>query len=238
MSNKIYVFGDSVLKGVVLDEQYGKYVVDAPLDACALSKLAGQELVNRSTFGATIIRAKRVIERTLKRKEDCGVAVLEFGGNDCNFDWAAVSNNPQADHQPATDPDEFAKIYEEIVRDLQAQGVQVVVANLPPIDSEYYLDYLVDSGLDRQSLLSFLGDVGRISRFQELYSNISERVAQKTGALLVDLRSRFLRLQNYRDHICRDGLHPSPAGHQVIYESLVDFIRSPDAQGIIQGINA
>lgn len=231
MSNKIYVFGDSVLKGVVLDEDLSKYRVLKHDPMNKLSQAIGRDMVNRSMFGATINKAKEVIHRTLKRSHDCEVAVLEFGGNDCNFNWPEVSANPDADHRPVTDPGHFAERYEEIIRDLQSRSIKVVVMNLPPIDSEYYLDFLVDSGLDRASLLRFLGDTSMISRFQELYSNMSERVADRTGALLVDVRSRFLKLKNYRDYICKDGLHPSSLGHHVIYEAFVEFIKSPDAIG-------
>ena len=230
MSNKIYVFGDSVLKGVVLDENLGKYKVMPAESTRELARLSGRDLVNRSIFGATITKARQVIKRTLKRKDDCETAVLEFGGNDCNFQWQQVSDNPGADHVPQTDPDRFIQVYEEIIRDLQACGIKVIVMNLPPIDSEYYLDYLVNSGLDRQSLLEFLGDTAMISRFQELYSNLSERVALRTGALLVDVRSRFLKLRNYREYICLDGLHPSAEGHRIIYEAFADLVRSPEAQ--------
>ena len=230
MSNKIYVFGDSVLKGVVLDENLGKYKVIPAESTRELARLSGRDLINRSIFGATITKARQVIKRTLKRKDDCGIAVLEFGGNDCNFQWQQVSDKPGADHVPQTDPDRFIQVYEEIIRDLQARGIKVVVMNLPPIDSEYYLEYLVNSGLDRQSLLEFLGDTAMISRFQELYSNLSERVALRTGALLVDVRSRFLKLRNYREYICLDGLHPSAEGHRIIYEAFADLVRSPEAQ--------
>lgn len=230
MSNKIYVFGDSVLKGVVLDENLGKYKVIPAESTRELARLSGRDLINRSIFGATITKARQVIKRTLKRKDDCEIAVLEFGGNDCNFQWQQVSDNPGADHVPQTDPDRFIQVYEEIIRDLQACGIKVIVMNLPPIDSEYYLDYLVNSGLDRQSLLEFLGDTAMISRFQELYSNLSERVALRTGALLVDVRSRFLKLRNYREYICLDGLHPSAEGHRIIYEAFTELVRSPEAQ--------
>lgn len=233
MNNKIYVFGDSVLKGVVLDERLGRYKVITAESARELAKLSGRDLVNRSTFGATITKAREVIKRTLKRKDDCEIAVLEFGGNDCNFDWQQVSDNPRTNHLPQTDPDQFVQVYEEIIRDLHARGIKVIVMNLPPIDSEYYLEYLVTSGLDRRSLVEFLGDTAMISRFQELYSNLGERVAERTGAMLVDVRSRFLKLRNYRDYICLDGLHPSAEGHRIIYEAFADFVRSPEARQLL-----
>ena len=38
---------------------------------------------------------KKKLESYIKKHEDIFAVVIEFGGNDCDFDWAKVADNPK-----------------------------------------------------------------------------------------------------------------------------------------------
>lgn len=100
---------------------------------------------------------------------------------------------------------------------------------LPPIDAERYLAFLGRNGNDPKQILRWLGDVQRIYRFHESYSNAIVRIAEETGCPLVDVRSYFLDQPRFRDLICIDGVHPSEAGYKLIFQAFTDFISNNPA---------
>ncbi len=63
LSKDAFVFGDSIARGVILDDQ-GSY---RPLKDCFASLAAkelGVALVNKARFGCTIAKGREIIERT------------------------------------------------------------------------------------------------------------------------------------------------------------------------------
>ena len=60
-----------------------------------------------------------------------------------------------------------------------------------------------------------------IYRWQAMYSRMAEQTARETGAALVDLRGAFLRDgRSPEELLCLDGIHPSRAGQELMYETL------------------
>ena len=215
------IFGDSVGKGVVLSDT-GRYASGSP----DINSLTGRDditLKNYSRFGF-------VTEKTLWLIEKCGDEIassdavfIEVGGNDCDFDWKAVAQNPEGEFDPKTPPEEFCALYADLVRGLQKRGVTVALMTLPPIDAERYLHWVASGEQERKNILRWLGDVQRIYRFQEMYSGLVARVAAETGALLADVRTSFLQRRDTGALLCGDGIHPNAAGHQLLFDTLCDF---------------
>lgn len=94
-NNKVMVFGDSVSKGVVYD---GREL--SVLDNGVVKQVTDHyrvEFKNISVYGQTLKRLydRRIIDKHLKEMSDEDAAltyvVLVIGGNDCDFDWAAVA---------------------------------------------------------------------------------------------------------------------------------------------------
>ena len=83
--------------------------------------------------------------------------VLEYGGNDCDYDWAAISAHPQGIHQPHTPLPEFVRCCREMIRMLRARGILPIVMSLPPIDAQRYFDWFCRQGLDKPAVLRWLG---------------------------------------------------------------------------------
>ncbi len=214
----VTVYGDSILKGVLFEN--GKYVVDHGW-VDRLAERFGLRVANRARFGSTLPKAMARIEKDCETPcaED-EIALLEFGGNDCDYDWAAVAAAPEAAHECKTPPEPFFDCYRRAIRLLRASGRRPVLTTLPPINAELYLRFLCRDGLSREAILRWLGDVERIYRWQECYSDVAEQLSREEDAPLIDLRRPFLRdARSPAALLCADGIHPSRLGQELIYQA-------------------
>ena len=214
----VTVYGDSILKGVLLED--GKYTVERKWQDALIERF-GLRIVNRSRFGSTLPKAMARIEKDSETPcEEPEYALLEFGGNDCDYDWAAVAAEPEGEHSCKTPPSLFLACYRRAIRLLRESGRKPVLTTLPPINSELYLRFLCRDGLSRPRIVRWLGDVERIYRWQENYSQMAEQLAREEATPLIDLRRPFLQDTRAPSALlCADGIHPSRLGQKLIYQS-------------------
>ena len=189
---KLKIYGDSILKGVMYSEELKRY----RLYGYRFDELAarGVEVENNCKMGATVDKGFEIMRDTLS---DCGkdtVVVMEFGGNDCDYNWKAVSENPDIPHFCNTPEDKFIETYRKAIKYALDRGADVRVCTLVPIESGKFMDWIT-RGLSYDTILGWLGDVNMLARWQEYYSRLSERVAAEAGVPVLDLRTAFLRAQ-------------------------------------------
>jgi acyl-CoA thioesterase I len=213
---KIGVWGDSILKGVIFDEVRNSYQLLTSSCAELVSRGLGLQIINRSRFGCTIDKGAALLEKALANQLDCEYVLLEYGGNDCDFDWPAVAAAPGRPHQPHTALPEFIRELRRLVGLLRQHRIEPILMSLPPISGDGYLDFLVGKGLDRQALLHFLGDAQQIYRFQESYSLAVTGIALQERTLYIPMREAFLARHDSPALICSDGIHPNEAGHRLM----------------------
>ena len=103
---KLIIFGDSIMRGVLLDE--GKYICPSE-ERRAREETTGLEIESCCKFGATIDKAQTIIQRRIAKGGLPARCLVEFGGNDSDFDWAAVAAAPYGEHQCKTDPEDFVR---------------------------------------------------------------------------------------------------------------------------------
>ena len=190
--NKLYLIGDSVMKGVMLLSAQPKYKIYSDSGFSGLES-QGVEITNRSRMGATVIYGKDTLERTLRDTPEGSAVIFEYGGNDCDFNWKAISDAPEAEHQPNTPNELFKSTYRDCIRMARERGMHVAVTNLIPLDADKYLDW-ISRGLNRENILRWLGDASMLYRWHEFYSKTVEDLAREEGCPLIDLRGEFLPL--------------------------------------------
>ncbi len=214
---KIKIYGDSILKGVTFNEELNRY----KLCGYKFNELAenGIEVENNCKMGATIEEGFKIMQDTLGECDKDTVVILEYGGNDCNYNWSAVADNPNGDFLPNTPAERFQRVYLDMVNYARSKGAVVAICNLVPIDSQRFMNW-VSRGLNFDNILNWLGDINRIARWQEYYSHIAEKVAMIAKCPILDLRSSFLSHCSMPKMIGIDGIHPSPEGHSLIKEEL------------------
>ena len=213
----VTVYGDSILKGVVFEN--GRYTVAHEWER-KLTERFDLRVTNRSRFGSTLPKAMARIEKDSEVKTENEYALLEFGGNDCDYDWAAIAAAPEEAHACKTPPERFMDCYRRAIRLLRRSGRTPVLSTLPPINAELYLSFLCRDGLSRENIIRWLGDVPRIYRWQENYSQMVEEVAREEGTPIIDLRRPFLQDSRAPSALlCADGIHPSRVGQGLIYRA-------------------
>jgi len=229
------VFGDSILKGVQIDDDNNRYHVDNNIDVEMLEKKFLLNISNFSKFGCTISKAFALIEKRFKSGElNCDAIVLNLGGNDCDFDWKAVSERPEEEHQPNTPLDVFTETYKNIIEYLKEKGIRPILTTLPPLDAQKFFDWFCGGLEKKANVLDWLGGVEAIYRWQENYSRTIEKIAEETGTLLVDLRGAFLKHRKLEHLLCADGTHPNTEGQRVITQGFLEFIEIERDRGKIQ----
>ena len=216
---RVTVYGDSIMKGVLLEG--GRYVVNR-LWETKLAEMFHLTIQNCARFGCTIQKILPVIRRDSRERylpEE--LAVLELGGNDCDYDWAQISQAPEAEYDCKTPPREFMDRYREAIRLIRESGRTPVLMNLPPVHSERYLRFICRNGLSRQNILRWLGDVDAIYRWQDKYSQMVEQLAREEKTRLIDLRRAFPKdAGSLEPLLCDDGIHPSRSGQKLIFDTL------------------
>lgn len=222
---KIAIFGDSILKGIQINPHNNRYHVENHIDVELLSEKYSLSIENNSKFGCTITKGTSLLESRLEQGMICDTIILEYGGNDCDFNWKAISERPYDEHTPNTPLDVFVETYTRAIAKLNGMGVRVVLTNLPPLEPQRFFDWFC-KGLNKANVLEWLGNVSTIYRFQESYSRAVERVAFETNCLLVDLRGAFLRNRRIDNLLCEDGTHPNTEGQRIITGAFLEFAES------------
>ena len=221
---KLEIFGDSILKGVMYSEEQKKYKLCQDSKFSELTQY-GIEVKNNSKMGATITDGLNIMSRRIDSIDKDTIVLLSYGGNDCDFMWNEISNNPNGKFFAKTPENEFIEKYETAVNYAKSKGAEVVIASLIPIDADKYMNW-ISRNLNYDNILSWLGDVSMLYRWQEHYNYVVENIASKLNCKQIDLRSGFLLNHNYSGLLCADGIHPTQYGHSIIKSTLSQFMQT------------
>ncbi|MGM9767998.1 MAG: SGNH/GDSL hydrolase family protein [Candidatus Cryptobacteroides sp.] len=231
LENKIIVsFGDSVMKGIVTENEgndYGdklRYVISDKSFTSLCEKRLGARITNFGRFGNTARRGLRDVKRHFLQIEDAQYALLEFGGNDSNYDWKAISENPGGDFEPDTKPAEFFSFYREMIDTVRSAGCSPLVLTLPPVDPVKFFRNITKAFEPEKmrNVLDWLGgSVNPISNWHEMYNLELYRLAASCNVPVIDITSCFLSKRNYSDYLCEDGMHPNEKGHRLISDAII-----------------
>lgn len=224
---KITVFGDSIPKGVFLEnKKLRKTEVNA---VQILEQNYGINIDNRSNFGQTLARLinKGEVEKFVNTLDThkYNLVVFCIGGNDADYDWQSVATTPLSQHGANTDINNFETILESSIKLLQSKGVRVAVTTLLPVDSKRFFDNVICSLADGEQVLKFLnGDLSNISRHQQCYNDCILKVAMRNACDIIDLRREFCMKNDYLDYMCDDGIHPNAHGQMLMADTVASYI--------------
>ncbi len=219
MINSICIFGDSVAKGVIFDGVKKKYRLLRESFANIIESQQNISILNFARFGCTISAGSKILGKHQKELSGFDYTILEFGGNDCDYNWEAISENPSQHHLCNTPIAQFTEKYLDLINRVRQNGGKPVLLNLPPIDPKRYFHW-ISKGLNGKNILSFLGEIETIYQWQEMYSLAVEDMAKREQVPLIDIRSDFLRNQCFSDYLCEDGIHPNERGHLLISKAI------------------
>lgn len=221
MKKNIVVWGDSLARGVIYDDEKKRYRISPVCAANIISEKTGAVITNRSHMGMTSAQGLSQMQDDIARGIGGDVAFLEFGGNDSDFDWKAISEAPDAEHLPKTVISQYEEDMCRMIELSREHGMEPMLATLPPLMADRYFEFFSRNGLNRGNILHWLGDVNKIYRFHERYSLAVARIASKYNCRIMDLRTAFLDKWDARPYFCADGIHPNDAGQRLIGETIL-----------------
>jgi len=223
---RFIVTGDSISKGIVFDEEKGRYSILEDNYVNLLRQRLKGMVCNAAKFGNTVIKGLgRLQNEVLRINPD--VVLIEYGGNDCDFDWEEIARNPESHHVPKTDFNVFRTMLTETINSLKEKGIAPVLLTLPPLDADRYFKWICKNNpLAGSNILKWLGSVTKIYWWQERYSSAIMQIAQETRTIWIDIRAAFLQQPDFRRFFCLDGIHPNREGHRLIAEKIIEFVRN------------
>lgn len=222
MIDSICIFGDSIIKGVIFDGIRGRYTCLKNSFANIFGLSTGIKVDNYAKFGCTITTGKILIEKHAAELPGYKYTALEFGGNDCDFDWAAISERPDEKHMAKTPIADFEVLYSNVIDSVVASGSRPVLFSLPPLNAHRYFSW-ISKGLNAENILRWLGDVEHIYRWHEMYNLVVVKLSAIKRVPLIDIRGAFLESRNYLSLYCEDGIHPNEAGHALISDVIKSY---------------
>lgn len=223
---KIFAFGDSVMKGVTTDPELLsqgiiKYKVCENNFVNSCATFLGIPIENLSRFGSTITGGLSYLDRHFAKISAGDIVVLEFGGNDCNYNWAAISRDPEGEHRPQLTLEEFRLTYNRVLDRLEERKAVPVLLSLPELEPQLFFDH-VTKGLDRENILRWLhGDIHTISNWHEQYNLEVFKIAARRNLRVIDISTAFLSQKEIRRYVCADGMHPNEEGHRLIAQAIL-----------------
>ena len=224
LKNKsIVVFGDSILKGVVTNTE-SEHIFDiTENNSLALAqKELGFELDNRSIYGNIITKGQQKFNKWLEKGGKADICIIEFGGNDCDYDWAPISENPSGTFLQKVPLADYLRILDEMVNACRANKITPLLMTMPALVADRWLE-TVSKGLSRENNLKFLGGFyDKLYRNHEIYNAHLVKYAFENHVQFVDMRLALLESPDYRNLMCLDGIHPNEAGYKVMADVWVE----------------
>ncbi|NLC32263.1 MAG: SGNH/GDSL hydrolase family protein, partial [Clostridiales bacterium] len=153
----IQFWGDSIFKGIVFDEIRGRYVILKKSAARLIGEAFNIPIINNSLMGRTApegLEALRLQEEPL----DNTLVLIEYGGNDCDFNWEEVAAQPNREHLPNTTLAQFSESLKQTVELVRRRGGLPIFCTLPPLDAVRYFEW-ISRGLSKEGILKYLGEV-------------------------------------------------------------------------------
>lgn len=226
-----YMFGDSLMRGVMPDEAWNYH----SSEAIGFEKMQAQYNMKFLNFAMPTFTSERVkmwLTQIISSHPVPDVAFLECGGNDCDYDWKSICEGRcDYEHRHRVAPQDFKKNYEDMIHLLQEKGAAVTAVIAPPIAIEVYLSHLLESGVDKDIMSEYVNSVQQMQDEYAEYGDIMRAVAKENGCEILSLRESFLALGDMKAYYSKDGMHPNEAGYALIRGDFEKYFAS--AAGII-----
>ena len=221
---KATALGDSITKGVVLTDQ-DKYTVTQQSFMDMVGEKLGMDIVNCGKFGSTVSMGDKIISRHIKDISESNYTFIEYGGNDCDFEWMKIADAPAEDYAPKTSLEDFRVRFIGLIKRIRELGSTPVIISLPPILSDRYFSYFSSRMTERQkeNVIRWLGgDVGIISRWHETYNRSLFVIAGQTQTEIIDVTAPFDTFRgDLKTLFCADGIHPNVHGYRLIADAII-----------------
>lgn len=218
--NKTYtIFGDSIAKGIISNNSK---IQNANTNSVKLIEdFFNIKINNISKYGLSLSKfiEKNMLDNYITNLDKTKTNFVFFclGGNDADFNWKEVGENPFIPHSMKTPLSTFSKMLDEVVKKLKENNVIVVLSTIMPINSNLYFKNVISKIADGKNVLKYLeNDLTNIHRVQECYNNEIIKCALRNNCELLDVRTPMVMTRDYMKYFCEDGIHPNQEGYNYL----------------------
>ena len=222
---KVAALGDSVTKGVILTEA-NKYSLAEHSYLDIVARVLDLQVSNYGRFGSTVDMGDAMIRRHSDEIARSEYTFIEYGGNDCDFDWIRIADSPMGDYTPNTKLEDFKVRFVRLINKIRELGSKPIIISLPPILSTPYFSFFsrLMSEEQKKNVIDWLGgSTDVISRWHESYNRALFMIANETQTPIIDITTPF---DTFRGDItslyCADGIHPNAQGHKMIASTIIN----------------
>ena len=211
---KLVVFGDSILKGVITIPNSGKLFDTTENDSLTLAqKELGFELDNRSIYGNITSKGLLKLQKFFDKGESADFCVIEFGSNDCDYDWSTlVQKVPLEDY--------LANLTAMVKLCREHKVTPLMMGLIPYVCDDWFKTII--KGHDEAAILNFLGgNAETLGKNQLIYKNAQADFVQKNNVQFLDPWTIF---QGHKELMCYDGIHPNEEGYQQLSKAWIKFL--------------
>lgn len=211
---KLVVFGDSILKGVITIPNSGKLFDTTENDSLTLAqKELGFELDNRSIYGNITSKGLLKLQKFFDKGESADFCVIEFGSNDCDYDWGTlVQKVPLEDY--------LANLTAMVKLCREHKVTPLMMGLIPYVCDDWFKTII--KGHDEAAILNFLGGSAEtLGKNQLIYKNAQADFVQKNTVQFLDPWTIF---QGHKELMCYDGIHPNEEGYQQLSKAWIKFL--------------
>lgn len=227
---KICAFGDSVMKGTILESVNPlQYVLPPMTFTDIVAENLGIQINNYARFGSTIATGEKILLRNIADIPQYDYTLFKFGGNDCDFNWPAIAAEPGRIHDPFTPVTEFMIKYERLIDRVRCLGSSPIILSLAPVEPHNYFRHitrnLTESG--QKNVLDWLGGTPNFIReWHEMYNIKLMGLSAHLGVPIIDITSSFYSRPSYGKMMCEDGVHPNLEGQKLMASALCEGLRN------------
>ena len=225
-ANQIVVWGDSIMRGLVLDSKTHKYsLLNGNSSISGLEHDLTISVKNLAFCGMDSKKGLEKMAKNITKIEPGTVAFIGFGGNDVDHPWMKIAEEPEKEHNSNVPLKNFEENIRNMVLLSRQRGLIPVLITLPPIHSRRYFNWFCQNIPNKDNILKWLGDIELIHKTHAAYSAIISKVAENLNCHLIDIRRAFMEKKDFKEYLCDDGIHPNQEGHNLMRQVYVNYMR-------------
>lgn len=198
----VSVIGDSLLKGIIYNENKNIYNVLENNCISLLEEESNLNINNYSICGLNIDNLNKYFKLVLNKSKD-EIIILEIGSD--SFEQDLLTN----DFKPLYTIGKFNRILKKIIKTTKKDNRNIVFTTIPYIsNSKFYRFVSGKKGVRNQK------GILEINNFIEEINNLIKKLSRKYNVLLIDLNRG---INSYDEDLYSiDGKYLSSKGHKIL----------------------
>ena len=217
-NKSVTVIGDSLLKGIIFNEN--KNVYNVLKDNC-ISLLKEEEKLNINDYsmcGLNVENLNKYFNLVLKQTND-QIIILEIGTD--SFEQDLLTN----EFKPLYSVKKYKKVLKKIIRTSTKDAREIVLTTIPYISNQKFYEFNMN-----KTFLTKQMDVLEINNYIEKINNVIKQLSSKYNIFVIDLNKGINSFDTELYSV--DGKYLSVKGHKTLKDIFVESIKKSSIYSI------